>query len=94
MRYETRFCAAPDGVGLAYSVEGEGPPIVKAGNWMTHLDYERQSPVWKHWVRELSRTNRLVRYDQRGCGLSDREFDGVPTLDTFVGDLASVVDSA
>ena len=94
VRYETRFCAAPDGVGLAYSVEGEGPPIVKAGNWMTHLDYERQSPVWKHWVRELSRTNRLVRYDQRGCGLSDREFDGVPTLDTFVGDLASVVDSA
>lgn len=94
MRHETRFCAAPDGVGLAYAVEGKGPPIVKAGNWMTHLDYERESPVWRHWVRELSRANQLVRYDQRGCGLSDREFAGVPTLDTFVDDLASVVDAA
>ena len=94
LKHETRFCAAPDGVRLAYAVEGGGPPIVKAGNWMTHLDYERQSPVWRHWVRELSHTNRLVRYDQRGCGLSDRQFVGAPTLDTFVGDLASVVDAA
>ena len=94
MKHETRFCTAPDGVGLAFAVEGGGPPIVKAGNWMTHLDYERQSPVWRHWVRELSRANRLVRYDQRGCGLSDRQFVGEPTLDTFVDDLASVVDAA
>jgi len=94
LKHETRFCTAPDGVGLAYAIEGDGTPLVKAGNWMTHLDYERQSPVWRHWVRELTRGNRLVRYDQRGCGLSDREFDGEPTLETFVGDLASVVDAA
>jgi RNA polymerase sigma factor (sigma-70 family) len=90
---ETRFCTAPDGVGLAYAVEGDGPPLVKASNWMTHLDYERQSPVWRHWVRELSRGHTLVRYDERGCGLSDRHFEGTPTLDTYVGDLAAVVDA-
>ena len=94
MRHETRFCSSPDGVGLAYATEGEGPPLVKAGNWMTHLDYDRQSPVWRHWVRELRRGHTLVRYDERGCGLSDREFDGTPTLDTYVGDLAAVVDAA
>ena len=94
MKHETRFCTAPDGVGLAYAIEGEGSPLVKASNWMTHLDYERQSPIWRHWVRELSRGRTLVRYDERGCGLSDRQFDGMPTLDTFVGDLSAVVDAA
>jgi pimeloyl-ACP methyl ester carboxylesterase/DNA-binding CsgD family transcriptional regulator len=94
LRHETRFCTAPDGVGLAYAVEGEGPPLVKASNWMTHLDYDRESPVWRHWVRELSRGRTLVRYDGRGCGLSDRQFDGIPTLDTYVADLSAVVDAA
>jgi pimeloyl-ACP methyl ester carboxylesterase/DNA-binding CsgD family transcriptional regulator len=92
--HETRFCTAPDGTGLAYAIDGEGPPLVKAGNWMTHLEYERQSPVWRHWVRDLSRGHTLIRYDERGCGLSDRDFDGTPTLDTFVGDLAAVVEAA
>jgi pimeloyl-ACP methyl ester carboxylesterase/DNA-binding CsgD family transcriptional regulator len=68
--------------------------LVKAGNWMTHLEYERESPVWRHWVRELSRNYTLVRYDERGCGLSDREFEGKPTLETFVADLATVVEAA
>jgi pimeloyl-ACP methyl ester carboxylesterase/DNA-binding CsgD family transcriptional regulator len=92
--HETRFCTSADGVGLAYAVEGAGPPVVKASNWMTHLDYERQSPVWRHWVRDLSRDSTLIRFDERGCGLSDREFDGTPTLDTYVDDLAAVVDAA
>jgi pimeloyl-ACP methyl ester carboxylesterase/DNA-binding CsgD family transcriptional regulator len=61
---------------------------------MTHLEYERQSPVWRHWVRELSRGHTLVRHDERGCGLSDRDFEGTPTLETFVRDLATVVDAA
>jgi RNA polymerase sigma factor (sigma-70 family) len=94
LRHETRFCTSPDGVGLAYAIEGQGPPLVKAGNWMTHLDYDRQSPVWRHWVGELSRGFTLVRHDERGCGLSDREFDGTPTLETYVGDLGAVVDAA
>ena len=94
MKHETRFCTSPDGVGLAYAIDGEGPPLVKASNWMTHLDYERESPVWRHWVRELSRGHTLIRFDERGCGLSDRQFEGTPTLDTYVGDLAAVVDAA
>src|ERR671910_383084 len=93
-KHETRFCTSPDGVGLAYAIDGDGPPLVKAGNWMTHLEYDRQSPVWRHWVRELSRGHTLVRYDERGCGLSDRQFEGTPTLDSYVGDLAAVVDAA
>jgi pimeloyl-ACP methyl ester carboxylesterase/DNA-binding CsgD family transcriptional regulator len=91
--HETRFCTSPDGVCLAYAIDGDGPPLVKAGNWMTHLDYERQSPVWRHWVSELSRGYTLIRYDERGCGLSDRQFDGTPTLDTYVGDLGAVIDA-
>ncbi len=94
LRHETRFCTAPDGVGLAYAIDGEGPPLVKASNWMTHLDYERDSPVWRHWVRELSRGRTLVRYDERGCGLSDRQFEGIPSLEDYVGDLGAVVDAA
>ena len=94
MKHETRFCTAPDGVSLAYATEGEGPPLVKASNWMTHLDYDRQSPVWRHWVRELSRRRTLIRYDERGCGLSDRELVVTPTLNTYVGDLTAVVDAA
>jgi RNA polymerase sigma factor (sigma-70 family) len=94
LKHETRFCTSPDGVGLAYAVEGAGPPLVKAGNWMSHLEYDRHSPVWRHWVSELSRGHTLVRYDERGCGLSDRQFDGTPTLDSYVGDLAAVVDAA
>jgi RNA polymerase sigma factor (sigma-70 family) len=94
LKHEIRFCPTPDDIGLAYAIEGEGPPLVKAGNWMTHLDYDRQSPVWRHWVRELSRGHTLVRYDERGCGLSERQFRGTPTLDTYVGDLAAVADAA
>jgi pimeloyl-ACP methyl ester carboxylesterase/DNA-binding CsgD family transcriptional regulator len=94
LRHETRFCTSADGVGLAYAIDGDGPPLVKASNWMTHLEYERQSPVWRHWVRELSRSHTLVRFDERGCGLSDRQFAGTPSLDSYVDDLAAVVDAA
>jgi pimeloyl-ACP methyl ester carboxylesterase/DNA-binding CsgD family transcriptional regulator len=94
LKHVIRFCTASDGIGLAYAIEGEGPPLVKAGNWLTHLEYERQSPVWRHWVRELSRTRTLVRYDERGCGLSDRGLEAPPTLESDVGDLAAVVAAA
>ena len=94
MRSETRFCTSADGVRLAYAITGEGPPLVKASNWLTHLEYEWLSPVWRHWVTELSRGHTLIRFDERGSGLSDREFDGTPTLETYVEDLTSVVDAA
>jgi pimeloyl-ACP methyl ester carboxylesterase len=94
MHAATRFCTAPDGLRLAYAIEGRGTPLIKACNWLTHLEYDRRSPVWRHWISELSRGHTLVRYDERGCGLSDREFEGVPTVETFVGDLTAVVDAA
>ena len=87
-----RICTTPDGTRLAYAVSGSGPPLVKAANWMTHLDYDWESPVWRHWNADLSRRRTLVRYDERGCGLSDWEVDRF-TFDAWVDDLASVVDA-
>ena len=60
-----------DGVNIAYSRCGLGPPLVKAANWLNHLEFEWQSPVWKHWVSELTKHHTLYRYDERGNGLSD-----------------------
>jgi class 3 adenylate cyclase/pimeloyl-ACP methyl ester carboxylesterase len=90
---EIRFCTAPDGVQLAYSTIGYGPPLMKTGNWMTHLEFDLESPIWRHLYRELSRDHRLVRYDARGNGLSDRTVDEI-SFDAFLGDLETVVDAA
>lgn len=91
-RQHIAFCRAADGVRLAYAVSGEGPPLVRAANWMTHLGYDIESPVWRHWVRDLSRGHTLIRYDERGCGLSDWEV-GDFTFDAWVADLESVVEA-
>jgi DNA-binding SARP family transcriptional activator/pimeloyl-ACP methyl ester carboxylesterase len=88
-----RFCRTPDEVTLAYAVSGEGPPLVKAANWLTHLDHDWHSPVWRHWLLDLSRHHTLVRYDERGCGLSDWDVDDW-SLDAWVRDLEAVVDAA
>jgi pimeloyl-ACP methyl ester carboxylesterase len=71
---------------------GNGPPLVKAANWLNHLDYDWESPVWRRWLVELSRRFTLVRYDERGCGLSDWD---VPrfSFEDWVEDLESVVDA-
>ena len=61
-----RFCRASDGVRVAYATVGEGPPLVRAAHWVTHLDYEWESPVWRHWMEGLSRGRMFVRYDERG----------------------------
>ncbi len=90
---EIHFCTAPDGVRLAYSRIGRGSPLVKTGNWMTHLEFDLESPVWRHLYRELSREHTLVRYDARGNGLADRDVAEV-SLDAFVHDLEAVVDAA
>jgi pimeloyl-ACP methyl ester carboxylesterase len=90
---EIRFCTAADGTRLAYATSGAGPPLVKAANWLSHLDYDWESPVWRHWLVELSRRFRLVRYDERGCGLSDWDI-GRFSFDDWVDDLEAVVDAA
>jgi pimeloyl-ACP methyl ester carboxylesterase len=90
---EIRFCTAGDGTRLAYATSGTGPPLVKAANWLSHLDYDWESPVWRHWLAELSRRFLLVRYDERGCGLSDWDI-GRFSFDDWVDDLEAVIDAA
>lgn len=89
---ETRFCTASDGTGLAFSLTGDGPPIVKTSNWMTHLELDGEGPIWRHWIGEFSRGRRLLRYDQRGNGLSD--WRTTFSFEGFVDELESVVDAA
>ena len=91
-RQHIAFCRAVDGVRLAYAVAGEGPPLVRAANWMTHLGYDIESPVWRHWVRDLAAHHRFIRYDERGCGLSDWDTTEF-TFDDWVTDLESVVEA-
>jgi pimeloyl-ACP methyl ester carboxylesterase len=90
---QVRFCTAPDGVQLAYSTIGQGPPLMKTGNWMTHLEFDLESPIWRHLYRELAKDHTLVRYDARGNGLSDRVVDDI-SFDAFVSDLETVVEAA
>ncbi len=91
-RQHIAFTRAVDGVRLAYAVSGDGPPLVRAANWMTHLGYDIESPVWRHWVRDMSLRHKFIRYDERGCGLSDWEVDAF-TFDDWVNDLESVVEA-
>jgi pimeloyl-ACP methyl ester carboxylesterase/DNA-binding winged helix-turn-helix (wHTH) protein len=90
---EIRFCTTDDGVRLAYATMGTGPPLVKAANWLSHLDFDREAAVWRHWLAELSRRYRLLRYDERGCGLSDWEVADL-SFEAWVRDLEAVVDAA
>jgi hypothetical protein len=87
-----KYCRAPDGVRLAYAISGSGPFLVKSGNWMNHLEYDWESPIWRHVFRGLSRGHTLVRYDARGNGMSDWDVDTL-SLDAWVNDLETVVDA-
>jgi class 3 adenylate cyclase/pimeloyl-ACP methyl ester carboxylesterase len=87
-----RFCTTSDGVRLAYSTVGEGPPLVKLANWLSHLEFGWVSPVLRHWARELSKYNLFVTYDGRGTGLSDWKVESI-SPETWVHDLETVVDS-
>jgi len=92
-RQEIRFCRAPDGVRIAYAVHGSGPPMVVDSCWLSHLQYDWQSPVWRHYLTAWGRHHTVIRFDERGHGLSDR---GVTdhSLAARLGDLEAVVDDA
>lgn len=92
-RQEIRFCRAPDGVRIAYAVHGSGPPMVVDSCWLSHLQYDWQSPVWRHYLAEWGRDHTVIRFDERGHGLSDR---GVTdhSLEARLGDLEAVVEDA
>lgn len=91
LEQQIRFCTTNDGVRLAYATVGDGPPLVRAAHWLTHVDDDWNSPIWRHWLTGLARDRMLVRYDERGCGLSDHDPPEI-TFETFVDDLEAVVD--
>jgi pimeloyl-ACP methyl ester carboxylesterase/DNA-binding CsgD family transcriptional regulator len=88
-----RFCRSSDGVRIAYAVHGHGPPVVLDACWLSHLEFDWRSPVWRHYLVELGRVATVIRFDERGHGLSDREVSDF-SLRRRVDDLAAVVDDA
>lgn len=92
LRQELGFCRAADGVQIAVAHAGRGPPLVRAAHWLSHVDYDLQSPVWRPWVQALAERHSFIRYDQRGCGLSDRDVQDF-TLEAWVNDLEAVAET-
>ncbi len=90
---EVHFCTASDEVRIAYASAGQGVPLVKAANWLNHLEYDWHSPIWSHLLHALAAERRLIRYDERGNGLSDWDVDDI-SFEAFVRDLETVVDAA
>ena len=93
MKQEIKYCRTPGGVRLAYAIAGSGPPLVKSANWLNHLEYDWESPIWRHVVRGLALDHTLIRYDARGNGMSDWDVEKL-SLDAWVRDLETVVDAA
>jgi pimeloyl-ACP methyl ester carboxylesterase/DNA-binding winged helix-turn-helix (wHTH) protein len=92
MQQKVQFCTASDGVRIAYALAGQGLPLVKAANWLNHLEYDWQSPIWRHLLHALAAEYQLIRYDERGNGLSDWDVEDI-SFEAFVRDLESVVDA-
>src|SRR5512141_264702 len=93
LRQHIRYVNASDGTRIAWAEAGSGPTLVKAANWLSHLEYEWESPVWKHWIQFLATHFHLVRYDERGCGMSDWQGSAL-SLDQWSADLESVIQAA
>jgi pimeloyl-ACP methyl ester carboxylesterase/DNA-binding CsgD family transcriptional regulator len=93
MQQHVRFCTSFDGTRIAFAVSGEGPPLVRAPHWFTHLEHDWTNPAMRPWVEDLSKRYRLLRFDQRGTGLSDREVPGI-SFEAHVRDLEAVIDAA
>jgi pimeloyl-ACP methyl ester carboxylesterase/DNA-binding winged helix-turn-helix (wHTH) protein len=93
LQQEVHFCTAADGVRIAYAAVGRGPPLVKTANWLNHLEYDWESPVWSVLLHALAADFRLIRYDARGNGLSDWEVEDL-SFEAFVRDLESVIEAS
>jgi pimeloyl-ACP methyl ester carboxylesterase/DNA-binding CsgD family transcriptional regulator len=90
---QIRFCRARDGVRIAYAVSGTGPPMLVSTCWLSHLQHDWESPVWRHFLDEIGRFVTIIRYDERGYGLSDWDVTDF-SLEARVGDLEAVADDA
>lgn len=93
MQQNIRLLRTADGVNLAWSSTGSGLPLIRASTWLTHLEFDWDSPVWRHWVRFLAANFQLVRYDERGCGMSDWNVKD-PSFERWFDDFDAVVNAA
>jgi pimeloyl-ACP methyl ester carboxylesterase/DNA-binding CsgD family transcriptional regulator len=93
MNQDIRFCTTTDNVKLAYAVSGEGPPLMMSATFLTHLEHQWRSLAWQPWLEALSRRHKLLRYDSRGCGLSDRD-TGELSFEALLRDFECVADAA
>jgi pimeloyl-ACP methyl ester carboxylesterase/DNA-binding CsgD family transcriptional regulator len=89
---QIRFCKSRDGAKIAVATLGRGPPLLRTAHWLSHVEHDARSPVWTHWLEELSRHHTFIRYDQRGCGLSDQS-SPCTSFDAWIDDLEAVVES-
>jgi pimeloyl-ACP methyl ester carboxylesterase/DNA-binding CsgD family transcriptional regulator len=92
-RQEVRYATTEDGVRIAWARHGRGPALIRVGTWMTHLEYDWESPVWRHWLSGFGEQFQVIRYDERGCGLSDRQAPAL-TLEGWLLDLEAVIEAA
>ena len=93
VRQRIRYLRTSDNVRLAWAESGTGPLMIKAANWLTHLEYEWESPVWRHWIRFFTDHFRFVRHDERGCGMTDWQVDDL-SFERWADDLDAVVSVA
>jgi pimeloyl-ACP methyl ester carboxylesterase/DNA-binding CsgD family transcriptional regulator len=93
MSQQIRFCTSSDRVKLAYALSGEGPPLAMAAPWLTHLEHQWRSLAWRPWLEAFSQEHTLLRYDSRGCGLSDRDVAEV-SFESSVRDFECVAEAA
>jgi pimeloyl-ACP methyl ester carboxylesterase/DNA-binding CsgD family transcriptional regulator len=92
IRQRIHYVRTADGTRLAWAQAGTGQPLVKAANWLTHLEYEWESPVWRHWIQFLSTHFQFIRYDERGCGMSEWRA-GPLTITEWTADLETIIAS-
>lgn len=93
MKQQVRFCTSSDGVRIAWSVTGAGAPLVMSASWLTHLEHQWDSLAWRPWLEHFSQSNALLRYDSRGCGLSDRAVGDV-SFESWMRDFEAITDAA
>ncbi|WP_442582055.1 alpha/beta fold hydrolase [Mesorhizobium sp. ASY16-5R] len=92
LRQTIKFCSSRDGTRIAVASVGSGPPLLRAAHWLSHVEYDLESPIWRPWLTAFSERNTYVRYDQRGCGLSDRQPADI-SFDAWLADLEAVADT-
>jgi len=93
MKQQVRFCTSSDGVRIAWSVTGAGAPLVMSASWLTHLEHQWDSLAWRPWLEHFSQSHALLRYDSRGCGLSDRAVGDV-SFESWMRDFEAITDAA